>query len=49
MVADVKRLIYLKNLRHGMGENGRRYTEENNDIKVLVKKHIEVFKGLLGR
>jgi glycosyltransferase involved in cell wall biosynthesis len=47
MVKDIQILLGDEKLRDQMGSNCRRYTEENNDIKQLVKKHIEVFKRLV--
>ena len=47
LVEDVKTLLGNEKLRHQMGQNSRRYTEENNDIKQVVKKHIEVFERLV--
>ncbi len=48
LVGDVKRLLGDETLRRTMAENARRYAEENNDIKVLAKRHIEVFERLLS-
>jgi len=49
MVGDIKSLLGDEKLRCQMGENSRRYVEENHDIREVVKKHIEVFKGLVKR
>ena len=51
LVEDVKTLLRNEKLRQRMGENGRRYVEENHDITKIVKQHVEVFKQLvkLGR
>jgi len=47
MVEDIKTLLGDGKLRNQMGENSRRYTEENHDLKEVVKKHIAVFKRLV--
>ena len=44
---DVKMLLENEHLRRQMGENGRRYVEENHDINNIVKQHIEVFRQLV--
>ncbi|MCL0076728.1 glycosyltransferase family 4 protein [Dehalococcoidia bacterium] len=44
---DVKMLLENEQLRWQMGENGRRYVEENHDINNIIKQHIQVFKHLV--
>lgn len=47
LVEDVKTLLGNEQLRRQMGENGRRYVEENHDINKIVKQHIEVLNQLV--
>ncbi|GAI38129.1 unnamed protein product, partial [marine sediment metagenome] len=47
LVDDVKILLENEQLRQEMGENGRRYAEENHDITRIVKQHIEVLYQLV--
>ncbi len=47
LVDDVKALLGNEQLRQQMGENGRRYVEENHDINNIVKQHIEVLNQLV--
>ncbi len=49
MVRDIKTLLGDEKLRSGMGENSRRYVEQNHDIKEMAKKHIAVFKELVKK
>ena len=46
LVGDVKTLLGNETLRQQMGENARRYVEDNHDISNIVKQHIEVFNRL---
>ncbi|MBI2979358.1 MAG: glycosyltransferase family 4 protein [Chloroflexi bacterium] len=43
---DVRMLLENEQLRQQMGENARRYVEDNHDINNIVKQHIEVFNQL---
>lgn len=47
LVKDIKTLLENERLRDEISENCRRYTEENHDIKEVVKKHIEVINSLV--
>ena len=47
LVKDVEILLGDEQLRHEISENCRHYTEENHNIKEVVKKHIEVVKSLV--
>ena len=49
MVEDIKNLLLDGELRKQMGENSRRYAEQNHDIKEVVKKHIEIFSELVKK
>ncbi len=44
---DVRRLLEDEPLRRQMGENGRRYVEEQHDLKKIARQHIEIFDQLL--
>jgi len=44
---DVKMLLEDEQLLRQMGENARRYVEENHDISKIVKQHIEVLNQLV--
>lgn len=47
LTQDVKRLLADMPLCREMGENGRRYVEENHDISNIIKQYIEVFNRLV--
>jgi glycosyltransferase involved in cell wall biosynthesis len=46
LIEDIKSLLGNEQLRLEMGENGRRYVEENHDINRIVKQHIRVLAQL---
>jgi len=48
MIADVKMLLIDQKLNEKMGDNARKYVEENHDIEKIVGQYIEVFNRLVG-
>jgi len=49
MINDIKVLLDDKELRQTMGENGRRYTEENHDIKSIANEYENLFNDLFQK
>ncbi len=49
LIEDIKSLLGNEQLRLEMGENGRRYVEENHDINRIVEHHMQVFRQLCKR
>ena len=43
MVLDAKNLLKNEMLRKKMGENGRKYVEEEHDLSMIVQKYAKVF------
>jgi glycosyltransferase involved in cell wall biosynthesis len=46
MVEDVKLLLGDGKLRRELGENGRRYVEQEHDLKRVVEQYVELFTNL---
>jgi glycosyltransferase involved in cell wall biosynthesis len=46
MVADVKTLIYDKNLREEFGLNALKYSEREFDCKKIITQYIKIFESL---
>ncbi len=49
LVNDVRKLIEDRGLLRQIGDNSRRYTEKNHDIREVAKKHIEVINSLVRK
>jgi glycosyltransferase involved in cell wall biosynthesis len=47
MVEDVKLLLEDENIREDMGMNGRKYVEQEHDIKVIIKEYEKLFYSLM--
>ena len=47
MAKDIKLLLKDGKLRAEMGANGRRYVEEEHDVRKVVKQYTDLFKQLL--
>jgi glycosyltransferase involved in cell wall biosynthesis len=46
MVKDVKSLLVDGDLRRELGENGRRYVEQEHELKSVVDQYVELFRQL---
>jgi glycosyltransferase involved in cell wall biosynthesis len=49
MVFDVRRLLGDERLRKELGENGRRYVEQEHDLNRVVEQYAELFNNLINR
>lgn len=49
MVTDIKLLLKDERLREEMGMNGRKYVEQEHNIKKIVKKYIKLFEEVNDR
>lgn len=49
MVNDVKLLLRDIELRQDLGRNGRRYVEQEHDLKVVVEQYIRLFQQLADK
>jgi glycosyltransferase involved in cell wall biosynthesis len=49
MVDDVKLLLRDIELRQDLGRNGRRYVEQEHDLKVVVEEYVRLFQQLADR
>jgi len=47
MIFDIKNLLENKKLREEMGKNGRKYIEDNHDMKKIVDRYENVIKELI--
>jgi len=46
MVEDIRLLLSNEKLRQELGENGRRYVEQEHDVKSVVEQYVELFRQL---
>ena len=49
MIKDIGTMLEDDKLRRTMAENGRRYVEENNDVKVIGNHYDNLFENLLRK
>lgn len=49
MVKDVNQLLTDEKLRREIGENGRRYVEQNHELSLVVEQYVELFNKLVHR
>lgn len=47
MVSDVNELLKNEILRMEMGKNGRKYVEEEHDIKVIIPSYVDIIQNLV--